>query len=93
VYVTEQLEVDVALIWVRLHVVDPNVPGPSLENVTVSCGHDFWPPSSSLTVAVQVVLSLTTTESGTQLTDVLVSRLVTVTVKSSWLTACVVEPW
>jgi hypothetical protein len=57
VYVTEQLDVDVAPIWASAHDVALKVPlAPLLPSVTLPCGQDFVPLSVSLTVVVQVVL-------------------------------------
>jgi hypothetical protein len=64
----------------------------SLLQLTVPCGALFVPVAVSLTFAVQVVDSPAANELGVQLTDVLVERLVTVTVVLSLLTWCFPSP-
>jgi hypothetical protein len=76
--VTEQLEVGVEPTWASAQVVEPKLPVPLEEKVTVPCGHDFGPESVSETVAVQLVESSIGTDAGVQLTTVAVERLVTV---------------
>jgi hypothetical protein len=90
--VAEQVEV-LAPAGAKVHGLPPNAPlAPPLENVTVPAGDDLLPASSSLTVAVQVVLWFTTTVPGTQVTVVCVSRLVTLNGKASCEVSCRAEP-
>ncbi len=55
------------------------VPEPLLPNETVPVGALFVPAAVSTTVAVHVVPSLTATEAATQVTEVVVERVVTAT--------------
>ena len=74
---TEQLA-EFAVGVPRVHGDPVNVPVPLLVNATVPVGALVVPPEVSVTVAVQVVGALTTTEDGEQLTPVEVERVVTV---------------
>ena len=69
--------------------LDPSrkAPPPELENVTVPVGVVAPLPAMSVTVAVQVVATFSTTVAGEQLTLVLVDRFVAVTVVALLLTA------
>ena len=91
VYVTEQVaelpEPE------RVQLVALKVPAPLLVKLTVPVGVVFVPASVSLTVAMQLVAWLTTTDDGEQLTVVPVERFaVTVTAVVPELPECVVSP-
>src|SRR5436309_2271513 len=106
VYVTEQLEVKVLALpsetsehWFGLVKVPVppalKLPAPVELQVTLPLGSDLEPAVwVSLTVAVQVVPWSTTTLIGEQLTEVELSRLLTVTVAPvvSALALCLSEP-
>ena len=62
------------------------------EKPTVPVGVLFVPPSVSVTVAVHVVPTATSTEEGTQEIAVVVVRVLTVSVTEPLLTACVLSP-
>jgi hypothetical protein len=81
VYVTEHFDVElVSAASVQVALGEKLPDADPLERVTVPPGLDFVPVSVSVTVAVQVVLSLIGTEPGEQETLVDVERTVTVSV-------------
>jgi hypothetical protein len=84
--------VDVVVVptWANVHELPEKLPVPVLENVTVPGGNDFGPVSVSDTVVVHVVVWLTTTDAGEQVTFVEVDRFAPVTVEpvASELVAC-----
>ena len=75
------MDVLVVPTWVNVHELLEKLPLPVLENVTVPGGNDFDPVAVSDTVAVHVVVWLTTTEVGEHVTFVVVDRLTPVTVE------------
>jgi hypothetical protein len=62
------------------------------EKPTVPVGVLALPPSVSVTVAVHVVPTATSTDEGTQEIAVVVVRVSTVSVTETLLTACVLSP-
>ena len=81
VYVTEQ-EPLIPLGGGRVHVGLLKLPEPLDEKLTVPVGADLVPAAVSVTVAVQVLAWLTTTEAGEQDTLVVVVRRLTASGKA-----------